>query len=83
MIGFEKYKKNVILYSTFTLILISFSLILCERRQIQLKEVQLEVREDLFARERSHFGSDVDLLIIVSKRSKNDFEKIYETLFVI
>jgi predicted nucleotidyltransferase len=34
-----------------------------------------------YARERPHFGSDVDLLILVSKHSKNDFEKIYETLF--
>jgi predicted nucleotidyltransferase len=34
-----------------------------------------------YARDRPHYGSDVDLLIIVSKRTKNDFEKIYETLF--
>ena len=34
-----------------------------------------------YARRNPHFGSDVDLLIIVSKRTKNDFEKIYETLF--
>ena len=34
-----------------------------------------------YARRNPHFGSDVDLLIIVSKRTINDFEKIYETLF--
>jgi predicted nucleotidyltransferase len=34
-----------------------------------------------YAKERAHFGSDVDLLIVVSERTKNDFEKIYETLF--
>jgi predicted nucleotidyltransferase len=34
-----------------------------------------------YARARPHYGSDVDLLIIVKKRTKNDFEKIYEALF--
>jgi predicted nucleotidyltransferase len=48
------------------------------------KEVPYIKRVILFgsyARQKPHFGSDVDLLIIVSKRTKNDFEKIYETLF--
>jgi predicted nucleotidyltransferase len=34
-----------------------------------------------YARERPHYGSDVDLLIIVSKHIENDFEIIYEALF--
>ena len=34
-----------------------------------------------YARARPHYGSDVDLLIIVTERTKNDFEKIYEALF--
>jgi len=33
-----------------------------------------------YSRNDIHFGSDVDLLFIVSKRSKNDFEKIYDIL---
>ncbi len=33
-----------------------------------------------YARKRPHFGSDVDLLIIVSERNKDDFESIYEML---
>ena len=36
-----------------------------------------------YAKEKPHYGSDVDLLIIVSERKKNDFEKIYEQLFEI
>ncbi|MBD3196830.1 MAG: hypothetical protein GF317_17365 [Candidatus Lokiarchaeota archaeon] len=36
-----------------------------------------------YAKEKPHHGSDVDLLIIVSERKKNDFEKIYELLFEI
>jgi predicted nucleotidyltransferase len=34
-----------------------------------------------YSRKNPHFGSDVDLLIIVSKRTANDFENIYEQLF--
>jgi predicted nucleotidyltransferase len=34
-----------------------------------------------YARAKPHYGSDVDLLIIVTERTKNDFEKIYEALF--
>ncbi|TFG03284.1 MAG: nucleotidyltransferase domain-containing protein [Promethearchaeota archaeon] len=34
-----------------------------------------------YARERPHYGSDVDLLIIVREHSTDDFEKIYGTLF--
>jgi predicted nucleotidyltransferase len=34
-----------------------------------------------YARARPHYGSDVDLLIIVKKRTKKDFETIYEFLF--
>lgn len=34
-----------------------------------------------YAKEKPHYGSDVDLLIIVSERKKNDFEEIYEQLF--
>jgi len=34
-----------------------------------------------YARNEPHYGSDVDLLIIVNKRIKNDFEVIYETLY--
>lgn len=33
-----------------------------------------------YSRKEPHFGSDVDLLIIVKKRTDNDFEEIYETL---
>ena len=33
-----------------------------------------------YSRKTPHYGSDVDLLIIIKKRAKNDFEKIYETL---
>lgn len=34
-----------------------------------------------YARKQPHFGSDVDLIIIVSERIENDFELIYERLF--
>ena len=34
-----------------------------------------------YSRDKPHFGSDVDLLIIVEKRTTNDFEKIYEALY--
>lgn len=34
-----------------------------------------------YARNEPHYGSDVDLLIIVNKHIKNDFEVIYETLY--
>jgi len=34
-----------------------------------------------YSRKKPHFGSDVDLLIIVNKRIANDFENIYELLF--
>jgi predicted nucleotidyltransferase len=34
-----------------------------------------------YARKNPHYGSDVDLLFIVNKRTKNDFEIIYERLF--
>jgi len=33
-----------------------------------------------YSRKNPHFGSDVDLLIIVKKHTENDFEDIYETL---
>jgi len=33
-----------------------------------------------YSRKNPHFGSDVDLLIIVKKRIDNDFEEIYEAL---
>jgi len=33
-----------------------------------------------YSRKDPHFGSDVDLLFIVSKRLENDFENIYEIL---
>jgi len=36
-----------------------------------------------YSRKTPHYGSDVDLLIIVKKRTENDFEKIYETLIEI
>jgi predicted nucleotidyltransferase len=34
-----------------------------------------------YARQKPHFGSDVDLLFIVSKHTPKEFEKIYETLY--
>jgi predicted nucleotidyltransferase len=34
-----------------------------------------------YATGKPHFGSDVDLVFIVSERTSNDFEKIYEKLF--
>ena len=33
-----------------------------------------------YSRRKPHYGSDVDLLIIVKKREDNDFEDIYESL---
>ncbi|MHA1671060.1 MAG: nucleotidyltransferase domain-containing protein [Promethearchaeota archaeon] len=33
-----------------------------------------------YSRKKPHYGSDVDLLIIVKKRTDNDFEEIYEIL---
>ena len=34
-----------------------------------------------YAKLQTHFGSDVDLLIIVKEHTENDFEKIYGALF--
>ena len=34
-----------------------------------------------YARNKAHFGSDVDLLFIMGDRKQDDFEKIYELLF--
>lgn len=34
-----------------------------------------------YSRKEVHYGSDVDLLIIVKKRISNDFEVIYGALF--
>lgn len=34
-----------------------------------------------YARNEPHYGSDFDLLFIVNKRIKNDFEVIYELLY--
>ncbi|MBD3212569.1 MAG: hypothetical protein GF311_08170 [Candidatus Lokiarchaeota archaeon] len=34
-----------------------------------------------YAKGKPHFGSDVDLVFIVSERTPNDFEKIYEKLY--
>lgn len=34
-----------------------------------------------YAKGKPHFGSDVDLVFIVSARTPNDFEKIYEKLY--
>ncbi len=34
-----------------------------------------------YARKKPHFGSDVDILIVVTERTKNDFEKIYSLLY--
>ena len=34
-----------------------------------------------YATKQAHFGSDVDLLIIVKELTENDFEKIYSILF--
>ena len=41
----------------------------------------MQSKKSLFDSEQPHFGNDLDLLIIVSKRSKNYFEIIYSTLF--
>jgi predicted nucleotidyltransferase len=34
-----------------------------------------------YSRKEPHYGSDVDLLVIVKKRISNDFEDIYGALF--
>jgi predicted nucleotidyltransferase len=34
-----------------------------------------------YARKKPHYGSDVDLLVIVSTHRPQEFEKIYQTLF--
>ncbi|MBD3227084.1 MAG: hypothetical protein GF329_02765 [Candidatus Lokiarchaeota archaeon] len=34
-----------------------------------------------YSRKKPHYGSDVDLLIIVDQRTDKDFEIIYETLY--
>jgi predicted nucleotidyltransferase len=34
-----------------------------------------------YSRNKPHFGSDVDILIVVTKKTKDDFEKIYSLLY--
>jgi predicted nucleotidyltransferase len=56
-----------------------------EQNVLALKKVVPNIKKIVlfgsYARARPHYGSDVDLLIIVKKRTKKDFETIYEFLF--
>jgi predicted nucleotidyltransferase len=48
---------------------------------IKIPEIEKIILFGSYSRKKPHYGSDVDLLITVKKRTKNDFKIIYTTLY--